>query len=179
MCKNANYGDEIIVPQPTYVNIVVHERDSSANLSQKKEKQIKILQKFSDLMSVERSTSEDIIIPLSSKKGKDSIKYTFQPYEDCATLCQVRMRQAFPYDLAFAMTVHKAQGRTISRVVVDIREHPTKLSSMHYAAVFVALSRVKECSHLRLLEPYDNVDARENLYSWLNLLRPNPDIRLT
>ena len=44
LCKEANDGDEIIVPEPNYVNVIVHEHDSSADLSGKKEKQIKILQ---------------------------------------------------------------------------------------------------------------------------------------
>ena len=82
----------------------------------------------------------------------------------------------FPYDLAFAMTVHKAQGRTIPRVIVDITQHPATISNMEYAAIFVALSRVKHGNHLRLLEPFNNVDTRASLYKWLTLLRPNNDI---
>ena len=104
-------------------------------------------------MNIERSTCNNVI-PLSSRKGKDTIKYTFQPYENSATLCQVRIKQCFPYNLAFAMTVHEALNREepfkgLSLISENIL---TKLSSVPYTAIFVALSRVKESSHLCLLE---------------------------
>ena len=183
MCKTPGlkYGSEIIIPTPAFVNIIVHENDDSqdSEISVKKQTQKDILLEFSQQMGIDkRPTSKQIIIPLTaSKKGKEAIRYSFQPYEDSNNLCQLRVKQIFPYDLAFAMTVHKAQGRTIPRgVIVDITQHPATISNMEYAAIFVALSRVKHGNHLRLLEPFNNVDTRASLYKWLTLLRPNNDI---
>ena len=41
------------------------------------------------------------------------------------------------------MTIHKAQGRTIPKVIVDLSCHPTKYAEMKFAAIFVVMSRVK------------------------------------
>jgi hypothetical protein len=49
------------------------------------------------------------------------------------------------------MTVHKAQGWTIKRVVLDLNFHSNHYSHMKFAAVFVALSHVKCWDHIRLL----------------------------
>ena len=43
-----------------------------------------------------RPTSKQIMIPLTpSKKGKEAIRYSFQPYEDSNNLCQLRIKQIF------------------------------------------------------------------------------------
>ena len=104
-------------------------------------------------------------------------RYTFTLPGTPPSTCSINIKQPFPYDLAFAMTVHKAQGRTIPRVIIAVRQHPNPMSSMNYAALFVALSRVKQGSHLRLIEPSSTVDTRASIYKWLlTTLSPNTDI---
>ena len=46
---------------------------------------------------------------------------------------------------------------------------------MKYAAVFVAMSRVKKRKHIRLLEPF-SVNSREDLYGYLESIRPDKNI---
>jgi len=60
----------------------------------------------------------------------------------------------FPFDIACAMTVHKVQGRTISRVVVDLTCHPRNCGCIKHAAIFVAMSHVSEMDHIRLLKAH-------------------------
>ena len=57
----------------------------------------------------------------------------------------------FSSDLAFSMTIHKAQGHTIPEVVIDLFCHLTKYAKMNFAAIFVAMSRVKNKGGIWLL----------------------------
>jgi hypothetical protein len=49
------------------------------------------------------------------------------------------------------MTVHKAQGRTVQRVVLGLANRPTVALQLNFAAVFAVLSRIKCSDHLRIL----------------------------
>ena len=49
------------------------------------------------------------------------------------------------------MKVHKAQGRTILWVILDLTKQPWPFKQIEFAALFVAMSRVKEGNHMRLL----------------------------
>lgn len=75
--------------------------------------------------------------------------------------------ELFPYDLGFSMTVHKAQGRTIYRVVIDLTDHPNSYGRMEYAAIFVAMSRVEMSDHIRLFEK-DPLVHRSEPYEYRN-----------
>ena len=46
---------------------------------------------------------------------------------------------------------------------------------MKHAAIFVAMSRVAEMDHIRLLEP-DTIYQRESLYSYLSSVQPQKHI---
>ena len=59
--------------------------------------------------------------------------------------------QIFPIDLAFAMTVHKAQGQTLSSVILCLSSRLNHLHQMTRNAIYVALSRVKDKSDIRIL----------------------------
>lgn len=66
-----------------------------------------------------------------------------------ASRLQVTAR--FPVELSFAITVNKAQGRTIDNVILALSEKPTRISNMGLKELYVALSRVRKGSHIRLL----------------------------
>ena len=61
------------------------------------------------------------------------------------------IQELFAFDLSFAMTIHKAQGRTIPRVVVDLSHRENHSIRMNYAQIYVALSCVKRSSDVQLL----------------------------
>jgi hypothetical protein len=59
-------------------------------------------------------------------------------------------RLQFPLKLAYAVTVHKAQGMTLTRCVIDFRAHAS-----HHGCVYTALSRVRLPEHLGVIMPLD------------------------
>jgi hypothetical protein len=98
-----------------------------------------------------------IIIPLqkqskSSRDGSEWKGVNFTTHSSLSPVSQALFKYPFPMELAFAMTVHKAQGRTLSRIIVALSQQPNKAAEMKYAAVFVALSRVRHADHIRLLQ---------------------------
>jgi ATP-dependent DNA helicase PIF1 len=59
-------------------------------------------------------------------------------------------RRQFPVTLAFALTVHKSQGLTLNRVVLDIEDKDNTAG-----LTYVAVSRVKKLSGVRFERGFD------------------------
>ena len=53
-------------------------------------------------------------------------------------------------DLAFCITVHKSQGSTQRRVIIDLGKH----AGLTMAMVYVLLSRVRNWDDIRILQNY-------------------------
>jgi len=90
---------------------------------------------------------------MTKSTGESSSKcFTFCIKNMFSPIAKVHAHEPFPFDLAFVMTVHKAQMRTIKRIVIDLTHHP-RCCCMKSAAIFVAMSRVAETDHIRFLKP--------------------------
>ena len=61
-------------------------------------------------------------------------------------------RRALPLVPAYCITIHKSQGRTLSKVVIDLKL-PNETDDI--AAIYVPLSRVKRLSDLVVLRHFD------------------------
>ena len=59
-------------------------------------------------------------------------------------------QNVFDVELGFAMTYHKAQGRTIPRLIVDLNK-TTQSPFLLYEVLYVAITRVQRGEHLRCL----------------------------
>lgn len=78
-------------------------------------------------------------------------------------------------DLAFAVTFHKLQGRTIDRLIVNLNQ-PPQAPFLSFESVYVALTRVRRGDHLRLVPPPPGksfehllqLRARETTTHWLD-----------
>ena len=77
-------------------------------------------------------------------------KYGYKP-------SYVKIRNIFPFDLGFSMTIHKAQGRTLISVILALSERPTHKTQIDYCEFFVALSRVKESEDIRYILPQKRI----------------------
>lgn len=74
----------------------------------------------------------------------------------------------FPIKLAYACTIHKAQGQTYKKAVLDLNSHIFAPGQL-----YVALSRVTNLSGLYLTKPvaYSDIIADETVFDFLNILR--------
>lgn len=97
-----------------------------------------------------------VIIPVA----KDSnLKTKSEPVRGAGTArkgtkyhpSSVSLKDHFPLELGFAMTVHKAQGRTIRRLILSLSCHPCGTLRLTWEALYVALSRVRRRDDIRIL----------------------------
>ena len=64
-------------------------------------------------------------------------------------------RRQFPVRLAYAMTIHRSQGQTLDRIVVDLRQ-----AAFAHGQLYVALTRARKMKDIRIL--ISDEQRREN-----------------
>lgn len=74
----------------------------------------------------------------------------------------------FPLKLAYAFTIHKAQGQTYDKVIIDLNSHIFAPGQL-----YVALSRAKSLKGLYLTKPisYSDIISDDSIFIFLNKLR--------
>lgn len=60
----------------------------------------------------------------------------------------------FPLQLGYALTIHKAQGKTLDTVIIDINK-----GAFDHGQLYVALSRTRKKSDIHLLRRIDEADV--------------------
>jgi len=123
--------------------------------------------------------NKDIVIPIlpANKKRPPKRKMKIRPKGDfLGRVAQVTIHDHFPFELGFAMTAHKAQGRTIARVIIALEDRMVHHLQMAFAAVFVSMSRVKEADNLRLLCHRSPGGRAREPFSCLTELRPRKEV---
>ena len=75
-------------------------------------------------------------------------------------------------ELAFSMTFHKVQGKTLDRVVLDLNRRPFN-PKVSFTALLVAISRVRSSTHLRILPAQPG-----QTFDYLLRLSPDEDLRI-
>ena len=164
------YGSEIEVSVPSSLNVEVCQSLDNKQPSKQRQKQLEKLMEY----SIDEN-KQKIIIPITKSvatlKPSKFKRYSYKTGNILSYVGSVEVKSHFPIiDLGFSMTVHKAQGRTIKRVVLDLTQHPISANRMKYASIFVALSRVKSSAHMRLVRHGDI--TYEDSYEYLLSLEP-------
>ena len=63
---------------------------------------------------------------------------------------RVEVRPLFPLEPGIAITIHKAQGRTIQKVILSLSRRKIDNINPEYAALYVVMSRVRYKEDIRL-----------------------------
>ena len=85
-------------------------------------------------------------------------------------------KDTFPVELAFSITVHKAQGRTLRRVIIALSSCGVRVCEFTFSQLLVALSRVTDGDHIRLLLTGTTEEEKWNSITYINNLKRDPSI---
>jgi hypothetical protein len=113
--------------------------------------------------------ADRIVIPISTRYGNyTDWEQTYVPPAYSTSRCEstgvvrrspfplygvsrVPLKDRFCIEPGFCITLHKAQGRTIRRLVLSISDHPHPKLRHEWEGLYVGLSRVEHNEHVRLL----------------------------
>lgn len=118
-----------------------------------------------NIASQEEKQNGKLIIPIFPVKKVPKVKPIPTILTSvCITPSRVHIKPKFPLQLAAAMTVDKAQGRTINKVVACLSCRGNSVIDMDINSIFVSLSRVRKREDLRLLIHNDSKKKEELEY---------------
>ena len=80
----------------------------------------------------------------------------------------IQKTKQFPLKLAYAFTIHKAQGQTYDKVIIDLNSHIFASGQL-----YVALSRAKSLQSLYLTKPmaYSDIISDDSIFDFLEKIR--------
>ena len=151
--REAQAGEIITLPNPPRIVNITINKDVQEHFS---EEQLQIIK--------ERSIDpEAIVLPIrpGGTKEKEDIPIPGGPgYEPS----RVTIRGLFPLDPGFSMTVHKAEGRTMERVILCLSHHGEAKTNWDRRGIYVAFSRVQRACDIRLL-----LHGRTSMEKWMSI----------
>ena len=103
----------------------------------------------------------------------EKYKYSYSPTTKQLTRDIIAEFQQFPLRLAWAVTIHKSQGKTYDRAIVDLGQR-----SFAPGQTYVALSRISQLDGLYLTRPLrpSDIIVDENVRRFMSQASPIPGI---
>ena len=118
-----------------------------------------------------------VVIQLPSRWGQINRKWKDESiagsWEHGFSASTMPMKDHFPIEPAFAVTIYKAQGRTIRRLIIFVAQHPLPLLRMSWEGLYVALSRVKYRDHIRLAVDRSTLEGEKKAMEYMVKLQKN------
>jgi hypothetical protein len=87
-----------------------------------------------------------VVIPVLLRKKSEEKKVYF-PFREQPVILKMKPHAV---EFGFAVTIHKMQGQTCERLILDLNKRPFS-PQIEFHRLYVALSRVKQSRYLRLL----------------------------
>ena len=143
-------GTIILEEPPDYINVEMYpDLDEDTDDDRQKKKKLRQMWTYGSL----DNTGQKIVIPISAKGAQIKTKLEVVGGSGTAGYkpSKAELQDHFPLEPAFAMTVHKAQGRTIKKLILAISKHPLQQLQMKWESVYTALTRVRKAEDIRLL----------------------------
>jgi hypothetical protein len=163
--RTAVPGDVITLTRPpAFVNVCLVDEEESVEKTQ--------------LWHNDTIVQGKVIIPILANRHRvqDHDSKTIVPGGFLYRASKVDIRSNFPLEPAFAITVHKAQGRTMEKVILAISHKKGFLCNLTYASLYVALTRVRQKSDIRLLLMGPTTHQWSTL-TYLTSLKPDRALR--
>ena len=90
---------------------------------------------------------------------------------------EAKFQNLFPLEPGFAITAHKSEGRTLTRIIISLSEAHNIQASFSYQQLHVALSRVRQGDHIRLLLAGNTEAEQWKSIAYIQDLKQDPAIR--
>lgn len=177
MVTNAKHGDIVDISDcvPKYVNVEsphlavlpsvrkdIVEKMEQANMQSGGYSTVPL----SDIWATE--TERSVIFPLALGSKLD--RYSVESESGKPVYFWFRR---FPYDVGLLSTLHKIQGKTIDRIILQLNQRRGSLMPINMFGLLVALSRVTHGDNIRILPPHEG-ESMDSFLAYLKELRPCP-----